>query len=172
MRYGNASLGKTHVIHLDKDEDLLESMREYVKSKGIRNGVILTGFGTLDRCRFHAITTTGLPPHDEFVTVEGPLEVVGIDGIIANGEIHAHYEVANLDGSFGGHLEPGCRVLYLCEVVIAELDGIDMTFEVCPKTKLRLLSVKSGSEEVGPSVDLDEDGNVLGMGRAKGWELN
>ncbi|MFZ5437006.1 MAG: PPC domain-containing DNA-binding protein [Bacillota bacterium] len=169
MKYGNASLGKTFVIHLDRDEDLLESLREFVASQGIRNGVILSGFGTLDRCRLHAISTAGLPPRDEFTTVEGPLELVGIDGVIANGDIHAHFEVANLKGSFGGHLEPGCRVLYLCDLVVAEIDNVDMAFETCPETGLRLLSVRPGYEKVGPSVELDGEGKVIGLGRAMGW---
>lgn len=170
LKYGNASVGRTLIVHLDRGEDLLESLRECVESQGIHNGVILTGFGTLDRCRLRAITTTSFPPEDQFTTVEGPLELVSIDGVIAGGEIHAHFEVAGPKGCFGGHLELGCRVLYLCDIVIGEINNVDLTFERCSKTGLRLLSIKPGCEETGPSVELDDNGQVAGISRATGWD--
>jgi predicted DNA-binding protein with PD1-like motif len=33
--------------------------------------------------------------------------------------------VSNHEYAYAGHLEHGCRVLYLCEVVIAEMDGLN-----------------------------------------------
>jgi len=172
MKFGEGRLGKVHVIHIDRDEDLLESIKEYIAMKGIKNGVILTGFGTLDRARLHAINTVGLPPYDEFVTLEGPIEVTSIDGIIANGVVHAHYEMSNREGSFGGHLEPGCRTLYLNDVVLAEIEGMDMQFEVEPETNLRLLAIKSGSKTEGPAVEKDEKGEFKVVGRNIGWKRN
>ncbi|MEW6045452.1 MAG: PPC domain-containing DNA-binding protein [Bacillota bacterium] len=153
MVFGTGSIRRVVVIHLDRGEDVLESLRQIVRAEQIRNGVILTGYGTLDRFSYHAVTTAGLPPQDRFVTVERPLEIVGIHGVIADGEIHAHIAVADLERGFGGHLEPGCRVLYLCDVVIGEVDGVDMRFETRPETGLRLLNVSPGHEVPGPRID-------------------
>lgn len=159
MIYGNGSIRRTIVAHLDHGEDVLESLKRIVRAEGIKNGVILNGYGTLNRCRFHSVAAVGFPPKDEFYTVEGPFELLSLSGTIANGEIHVHVEVADKDHAFGGHLEPGSRVLYLCDVAIAELGDIDMAFEVRPKTGLKLLTVKPGREETGPSVEADERGN-------------
>ncbi len=170
MNYGNGSLGKIHIIHLDRNEDILESLRRFAAAHGIRNGVVLTGYGTIDRCRFHSVTSNSLPPKDEFITVRSPLEVLGIHGLIANGEIHAHIEVADLEHSFGGHLEPGCRVLYLCDVAVAELEGLDLGFDLRRETGLRLLSVRSGNEAQGPAVELDDCNEPQSTAPARGWE--
>lgn len=170
MNYGNAAIGRTVVVHLDRGEDVLESLRQIVAQEGIKHGLILTGYGTLDRVRFHSVTTNGLPPKDVFLTTEAPLEVLAITGSIAGGEIHAHITVADLEKSFGGHLEPGCRVLYLCDVVLAELDGVELAFETRPATGLRLLTVKGGREEAGPAVAVSPDGQAQPAGPSQGWE--
>lgn len=170
MIYGNASIKRTVVVHLDRGEDLLESLRQIVAAEGIRNGLILTAYGTLDRVRFHSVMTNALPPSDTFITVEAPLEVLSVTGSIAGGEIHAHITVADLEKSFGGHLEPGCRVLYLCDLVLAELEGTELAFETRPATGLRLLTVKGGTEAVGPAVAVSPDGTARAAGVSRGWD--
>lgn len=172
MIYNSAKIKRTIVIHIEKGEDLLESIREVITKEGIKSGLVLSGYGTLDRCRYHYITTNLLPPTDEFDTYEGPLELVGMDGVIASGEPHIHFDVANSEQSFGGHLEPGCRSLYLCDVVIAELEEIDMTFEVDPKTKLRGLKMQPNINEKGPAVEPDAYGNYRVVGKARGWDFD
>jgi hypothetical protein len=52
-----------------------------------------------------------------------PLEVSSIDGLIAGGVPHLHMVVSDHEKAYSGHLEEGCRVLYLAEVVIAELEA-------------------------------------------------
>jgi len=102
--------------------------------------MVLSGYGTLDKVRYHVITTNGLPPVDEFIEFEAPLELVSVDGIIADGEIHAHMTVSDGKQTWGGHLEPGSRTLYLCDFVIAVFDEIDMAFKVNPSNNLKLLN--------------------------------
>ena len=170
MIYGNGHLTRTVVVHLDQGEDILESLNECVAAAGIRNGLILTGYGTVDRYRIHAVKTNGLPPVDQFVTEERPLEVLALQGTIAGGQIHAHITFSDLERSFGGHLEPGCRVLYLCDVVIGELQGLDMEFALRPDTGLWLLTVRPGREAPGPAVALDGAGNGTVSWRRAGWD--
>ena len=50
-----------------------------------------------------------------------------MQGVIADGTPHIHMNVSTKDSAIGGHLEPGCRVLYLAEVVILEFDGLSLT---------------------------------------------
>ncbi len=170
MNYGNGTLGRLHIVHLDRNEDVYESLHRYASTHGILNGVILTGYGTIDRCRFHSVTGNSLPPEDKFTTIHAPLEVLGIHGIIAGGEIHAHMEVADLDHSFGGHLEPGCRVLYLCDLVIAKIEGVDLAFERRAQSGLRLLFVRPGVEEQGLALELDNRDEPQAVSPAVGWE--
>ena len=46
--------------------------------------------------------------------------------MIAGGVPHLHMVVSDHEKAYSGHLEKGCRVLYLAEVVIIELDGAQL----------------------------------------------
>lgn len=169
MKYGTAAIRRHIVVHLDYGEDMYESLTEVIQREGIINGAIVSGFGTFDRVRYHAIGTVGLPPKDMFRVVEGPYELMSVDGVIAGGKLHAHFVAGDLEHAVGGHLEPGCRVLYLAEVVMAEYEGIDMSFEIEQSTGLRLLAIRGGHDEPGPAVEIAPDGQPSVTGRTKGW---
>lgn len=67
---------------------------------------------------------TAEQPKDLFKTIKGPFEILNGGGIIANGEPHIHITLSAPDkGAFGGHLEKGCKILYLGEVTIVKYSG-------------------------------------------------
>lgn len=111
-------------VYMEYGEDFHECVERAARDKGIQAGAILSGIGTFDRARIHYITHTEFPSEDKFVEIEGPVELCSVDGIIADYKPHMHCTMA-LRGNelFAGHLEPGCNVLYLAEVVIAKLAG-------------------------------------------------
>ncbi|MBN1412668.1 MAG: DNA-binding protein [Spirochaetales bacterium] len=122
------AMGRTIILRLDPGEDLLEGISRAVREEKITNGVVVSGIGTLDRCVLHMVTTTGYPPEEYFRKFEDtPLEVASIDGIIANGTPHLHMAVSDTEQAWAGHLEKGCRVLYLAEIAVCELKGPDLT---------------------------------------------
>jgi predicted DNA-binding protein with PD1-like motif len=72
--------------------------------------------------------TTGYPPVEHYEKWEDkPLELASLDGIIADGIPHLHTVVSDHQKAYAGHLEPGCRILYLGEIVIAEFVGTELT---------------------------------------------
>lgn len=160
MIYHSAKIKRTIVIHLKMGEDVLESIKKVIKREGIKSGLVLTGYGTLDIARFHYITHTNLPPNDEFKVIRGPLELISMHGVIADGEPHIHFTFSDADQAYGGHLEPGCRTLYLCDVVLAEVEDVDMHFVVDPETKLRGLTLNPKNEEPGVKVEVIDADNV------------
>lgn len=110
------------VIRLDKDDMLLESIEEVIGKCNLRNGVVVSGIGTLSDARIHMVTTTGFPAVETFPEWKDvPMELSSISGIIADGNPHLHVVFSDLKGTYSGHLEHGCRTLYLCEIVIEEL---------------------------------------------------
>ena len=118
--------GKVHVLRLDKGDYLLESVEEFIKTENIKNAVVVSAIGTLDYCVLHMVVTTGFPPVEHFEKWEDkPLELSSMSGIIANGDPHFHMVVSDHQYAYSGHVEYGCRILYLGEIVIAELDGFD-----------------------------------------------
>ena len=121
-------MGEVVCLRLDFGDDFHESIERAAREKGIQSGVVLSGIGTFSRARIHHITHTRFPPEDRFVELEGPIELCSVSGIIADFKPHLHCTMA-VRGSepLIGHLEPGCRVLYLGEVVIAKLSGKALT---------------------------------------------
>jgi predicted DNA-binding protein with PD1-like motif len=143
MESWEVKLGRTVVFRCDRGEDLLETIESVAQERKIVNGIILSAIGTLESCRIHRVKSKGLPSESEYVTIDGPLEVNSVDGILANGKLHAHISVSDRKGTYGGHLEPGSPVLYLAEISIVEIVGASFNRELDRKTKLRLLKAAS-----------------------------
>jgi len=122
--------GKITILSLKQGEMLLERIEEFVKKSGIKEGVVLSGIGTLDKCVLHMVMTTGYPPVEHFARWDDKaLELASIQGFIANGKPHLHTVVSDNERTWAGHLEYGCRVLYLAEVVIMETAGTGLVRE-------------------------------------------
>jgi predicted DNA-binding protein with PD1-like motif len=137
--------GKTTIVTIGfkPGEMLLESIREAIQSQGIRNGAVVSGIGTLKTCRMHYITHTGFPPQDRIFTLNKPLELLSVSGLIADGEPHLHIVVScGEDEVYGGHLEEGNEVLYLAEIAILAFNEHEMERRPDPERKIRLLQQK------------------------------
>jgi len=121
-------------VYMEYGDDFLECIEAAIREKEIETGAVLSGIGTFDSATVHYITHTGFPPKDKMVTIEGPVELCSVDGIIADGKPHLHCTMA-LRGErcLAGHLEPGCRVLYLAEAVIAKFSGRALTRDTHPE---------------------------------------
>jgi predicted DNA-binding protein with PD1-like motif len=128
MKYRSTEkIGRVFVLSLESGDYVLESIRELVKKEKIRDAVVVSGIGTLDQYRIHYVTTTGFPPQNKFEHwKDKPLELANVNGIIANGEPHLHVVVSDSEKAYAGHLEDGCRMLYIVELVIIELKGLNL----------------------------------------------
>ncbi|MBV9548341.1 MAG: DNA-binding protein [Alphaproteobacteria bacterium] len=113
------------VMRMKYQTDLLHGMEKLVKEQNIRNGVILSGIGSLRGYKVHSVSSRDLPPSDTFVAnPKAPANLNGMNGYIVDGAIHAHVTMA-LDGgsrTVSGHLEPGCEVLTYAIVTVGILD--------------------------------------------------
>ncbi|MEM2617275.1 MAG: DNA-binding protein [Thermofilaceae archaeon] len=127
LEYFSGYAGKLLVIRLDPGDLLLESVEEVARREGFETAVVLSGIGTLDRCYLHAVTTTGYPVREQKLVFEGvPLELLSLQGVVAGGKAHLHAVVSDTKGAYGGHVEEGCRVLYLAEIVVLGVDGLTL----------------------------------------------
>ena len=139
--FDGGRVGEIITLRLDQGEDVLGSIEAAARDKDIHSGIVLSGIGTLDRARLHYITGTGYPPANEFVEYEGPIELVSIDGIIAEQVPHLHTCISIEDKTYMGHLEPGCRVLYVGEIAIARLEGVRLCRRPHPDTNVNTLQL-------------------------------
>ncbi len=128
QHWSGGSFGRTVFVRLDNGDDFLESLQQVLQESNIRFGVVVSGIATFKRCRLHQVQHTDYPPQESILELNEALEVMNVDGIIADGQLHIHCTVATRDGkTYGGHVEPGCTVLYLAEVCIAEVNDVKMS---------------------------------------------
>ncbi|MCD6284708.1 MAG: DNA-binding protein [Anaerolineae bacterium] len=143
--FSQAFSGSTEVIALGiaPGEMLLETVEAAVKEHNIKNGAVVSGIGTLKVARMHHIVHDRFPPDDRIYLIEKPLEVSSISGIIADGKPHLHMTVGYRDEwSVAGHVELGCEVLYLAELIILKFNGLALDRHYDAERKISLLGPK------------------------------
>jgi len=117
------------VLRFKYQTDLLAGMEKMVKEQHIKNAVILSAIGSVRNYQIHTVSNRTLPSKDTFVQdPTAPADVIGMNGYIINGTIHAPMTLATPERAFGGHLEPGCNVFTFVTVTMGVLsDGIDLS---------------------------------------------
>ena len=128
------------VIGLGPGELLLESISEAVKHEGVKSGAVISGIGTLRTCRLHYIVHTDFPPEDRIFRIEKPLELLSINGLIADGKPHLHVVVSHGENEmYAGHLEDGCEVAYLAELAVLAFNDLAITRRFDEEKRINLL---------------------------------
>jgi len=132
-------------VYMEYGDDFHECIERAARQRGIHSGAVLSGIGTFEKARIHYITHTGFPARDRVVELKGPIELCSVDGIIADYEPHMHCTMAVRGRKlFAGHLEPGCRVLYLAEAVLARFSGPALERDEHPELGTPRLRARSG----------------------------
>ena len=146
IRMSKGGLGKVVVMRLAPGCDLLRSLEEVTKQENLRSAVILSGAGSLRQLTLRNVRLfpEEFPIMDRnriYTPKNEPLELLSLSGNISrkDGEvsIHGHITVSSgLDDgkAYGGHLIEGCVVLSTCEVIIAEITGLEMKRNIDPET--------------------------------------
>ena len=129
---------RTFMVTFRRGDDIIEELRALFKKEGIESALITSGIGSLDVCKLHTITNTGLPPQERYFSLEGPIEVGSLQGSVAGGEPHIHVVVHDVaqDKIYVGHLEPGSRCCFRLELGLTVLDEVKTKRVVDPQTGL------------------------------------
>lgn len=117
------------ILRFKYGADLLAGIQKMVQEQKIRNGVILAAAGSVTGYQVHQVSNRTFPSKNTFVKdATAPADLVSMNGYIIDGRVHAHMSLANPDGEFGGHLEPGTTVFTFAIVTIGVLkDGVDFS---------------------------------------------
>ncbi len=116
------------VLRFKFDADLLAGIEKMVKQEKIRNAVILAGAGSVRGYQIHQVSNRTFPSKNMFVKdPTAPADLIGMNGYVIDGKVHAHMTLANPDKAFGGHLEPGTSVFTYAIITVGVLDdGVDL----------------------------------------------
>jgi uncharacterized protein len=114
------------VLRFKYRTDLLAGMQKMVKQENIRNGVILSGVGSVRGYQIHTVSNRTLPSKDTFVTnPTQPADLISMNGYVIDGKLHPHMTLATPDKVIGGHLEPGTEVFTFAIVTIGVMNDVD-----------------------------------------------
>lgn len=126
MKITSTNIKRLVLVRLNPGDDILLSLKEVVKTEGIKNALILEGAGSVTSHHYHVVASSVNPPKEIFVKAETPADIVDVNGMILESRVHAHITFSNDKVAYGGHLEEGVRVLTFSTIAIAEVDA-DMT---------------------------------------------
>ena len=123
MDSASFSVKKVHILRVDPGEDVLESVRSFLADSGVKQAVVMAGYGTLAAHHLHWVTHNKIPSDSTFGRGEGGIEILSMNGLVVDGEPHIHVALSTPAGAHGRHLEEGCIAYVLCEIMLAEIDG-------------------------------------------------
>lgn len=110
---------RIHVFRLRPGDDLLGSIRAYVKQNHIQAAVLLSSVGSLTQASIRYANQPEAHIHT------GHFEIVSITGTVEEGGEHIHLSIATGQGTMiGGHLMTGCKIYTTSEVTLGELLGV------------------------------------------------
>ncbi|MBA2588834.1 MAG: DNA-binding protein [Alphaproteobacteria bacterium] len=116
------------VLRMKNKVDLLRGIEEMVKAQGIKNGVILAGIGSLRGYHVHQINNRDFPTRNVFTkALTTPCDLVGMNGYVVNGVVHAHMMLGTGEKAINGHLEPGTEVFTYAIVTIGVMNNTDLS---------------------------------------------
>ena len=134
--YREAREGRRFILRIPPRTKLMEQIQLFAKKVGLKHGVVVSAIGSVRDLSFSdiqagahlPITAPRMPVH----TVEGPLDLLGIEGNFVprqDGEVDAHLHILGAKSSgeaVGGHLIEA-EVFATCEMVIAEylVEGVE-----------------------------------------------
>ncbi len=126
MESATLNISRIHILRIDPGEDVLASAKALVGRLGLRQAIVLNGYGTLAAHRLHWVTHNRIPTENVIASGEGGIEILGMSGLIVDGEPHIHVTLATQQGAYGGHMEEGCQAYVLCEIFLAEIEGKEL----------------------------------------------
>ena len=127
MESAALTVKKVHILRIDPGEDVLASLRKFLAGAGVKQAVVMGGYGTLAAHHLHWVKHNRLPAENHFEKGQGGIEILAMNGLVVEGEPHVHVALSTPAGAYGGHLEEGCITYVLCEVFLAEVEGVALT---------------------------------------------
>jgi len=104
---------KIFALRLKPNQDLKESLKNFVTSNNIEAGFILTTVGSLKQA------TLRFANQNDSKVLQDKFEIVSLVGTLSTHGIHLHISISDKDGkTIAGHLEKGCLIYTTAEIVI------------------------------------------------------
>jgi uncharacterized protein len=120
----STSVQRAHVLRLRPGADLVESMRQYLRTAKVRSAAVVTVVGSLKEARIRFADRNG------FRTFTRKFEIVSLTGTLDGSGGHLHIALSDGNGrTMGGHVDQGCIVYTTAEIVLMEFPELEFARE-------------------------------------------
>jgi predicted DNA-binding protein with PD1-like motif len=128
---------KIFALRLKPNQDLKESLKNFVISNNIEAGFILTTVGSLKQA------TLRFANQNDSKVLQDKFEIVSLVGTLSTHGIHLHISISDKDGkTIGGHLEKGCLIYTTAEIVIGVSENFIFLRKVDENTGYKELEIQ------------------------------
>lgn len=108
---------RTLHLKLDPGTDLRLSLEAYGLNN-VKKGFVLGVIGDLTKATFQC------PGRPKPTVLEGPLEIITLNGTISSSGVHLHLSLSDYDCQvWGGHLEPGTIIKKSAEILVGSIEN-------------------------------------------------
>jgi uncharacterized protein len=147
MQYCEASLGRVWVLRLEEGDRLPDTIEQFARDRGLRQGLVFYVGGAGDGSRLVVGPEEGRG--DQIIpivhTLTGAQEVLAVGTIFTNeanlSVLHLHAAVGREGDATVGCTRAGVDVWLVGEVVILEITGAEAQRRRNPKSGLELLEM-------------------------------
>ena len=144
MQYSEGSLGRVFILKFEDRDDLIESIENLAKEKGIGAGIVLFIGALRDGHMVTGPEMPVIPPKPHWETFPDAWEVFGMASIFPSADgpvVHVHSSLGRGREALVGCLREKASVYLIVEAVLLELLGVKARRELEEKSGLCLLSI-------------------------------
>jgi predicted DNA-binding protein with PD1-like motif len=135
--HASGRLGRLVPVRLRTNTDLTDGIKQVCEEHGIKYGALLVGIGSVRKLTYQVLTpkpeTKVGAGYTEPEVIPGPVEIVGLQGVIFQSEegetlLHLHGTFSDKNGKvYAGHVVAGANpVLATLDAVVAEVTDAKM----------------------------------------------
>jgi predicted DNA-binding protein with PD1-like motif len=143
MQYTEGSLGRVFILRFEDEDDLIGSVENMAREKGIGTGIILFMGDLQDGKIVTGPESPVIPPTSHWETFKNAWEVFGMASIFPSAEgpmVHVHSSLGRGREALVGCLREKASVYLIVEAVLFELLGVKARRELEEKSGLCLLT--------------------------------
>jgi predicted DNA-binding protein with PD1-like motif len=142
--HASGKLGRLVPVRLRTNTDLTDGIKQVCEELGIKYGALLVAIGSIRKLTYQVLTpkpeTKIGAGYTDPEVIPGPVEVVGLQGVIFQSEggetlLHLHGSFSDKNGKvYGGHVVAGGNpVLATLDAVLAEVTDAKMVRRMDPQ---------------------------------------
>lgn len=127
---------KVFALRLKPNQDLKESLKNFVIEQDIKAGFVLTAIGSLKQA------TLRFANQNISTVLTDKFEIISLNGTLAINGIHLHIAIADQSGkTLGGHLDNGCIIYTTAEIVIGTSNEFNFSRTIDQQTGYKELKI-------------------------------